>query len=177
MTEDPIAQLTPVYFADLVNAQAVNSALIDAFEREKHGADVRRTHLFAGRYENTYLPAGRIPELAPVSALAQATACRILDRTRLRQGFWFNEMHPGQRTTVHDHAEGNELLSAVYYVYCPEESGRLILHDDEAQVVVKPRPGLLVLFAPDLPHEVEINASRQTRLSIAFNFGPADDPA
>ena len=63
MTENPIAQLTPVYFADLANAEAVNSALFDAFEREKHGADVRRTHLFAGRYENTYLPAGRIPEL------------------------------------------------------------------------------------------------------------------
>ncbi|HOP15247.1 MAG: 2OG-Fe(II) oxygenase [Gammaproteobacteria bacterium] len=177
MIEPSFAQLTPVYFADLANALAVNSALVDAFEREKDGADVRRTHLFAGRYENTYLPAERVPELAPVSALAQATATRILDRAPLRQGFWFNEMHPGQRTTLHDHAEGNELLSAVYYVVCPEGSGRLILHDDEAQVVVMPRPGLLVLFAPDLPHEVEINASAQTRLSIAFNFGPVDDPA
>ena len=81
-------------------------------------------------------------------------------------------MQPGQRTSLHSHEELDECLSAVYYVTCPDDSGRLILHDDEAKIVIDPRPGLLVLFPPDLPHEVEENRGRGTRLSVAFNFGP-----
>ena len=81
-------------------------------------------------------------------------------------------MQPGQRPSLHSHEELDERLSAVYYVTCADDSGRLILHDDEAQILVTPRPGLLVFFPPDLPHEVEENRSDQTRLSVAFNFGP-----
>jgi uncharacterized RmlC-like cupin family protein len=164
--------LTPVYFADLADAADVNRALIGAFYREKDAPDVKRTHMFAGRYENIYVAHQRLPELQPLSAFALDAATRIVRRKALHHGFWFNEMPPGHSTTLHSHEELDELLSAVYYLQCPADSGRLILHDDEAQIVVTPRPGLLVLFPPDLPHEVEQNRSRQTRLSIAFNFGP-----
>ncbi len=174
MSDPGISSLTPVYFADLPDAGAVNRALIRAFEREKDGPEVRRTHMFAGRYENTYIVRQRLPELAPLTAFVLAAAARILHTEKLHHGFWFNEMPPGHSTTLHSHEELDELLSAVYYLECPDDSGRLILHDDEALITVKPRPGLLVLFPPDLPHEVELNRGRQTRLSIAFNFGPPD---
>jgi hypothetical protein len=62
-------------------------------------------------------------------------------------------------------------------VNCPADSGRLVLHDDEAVITVTPRPGLLVLFPPDLPHEVEEHRGQGTRLSVAFNFGPPPEPA
>jgi len=169
-----VSGLSPVWFAELPNAEPVNEALRAAFERERDAPDVRRTHHFAGRFENTYISAARLPEIAPVSSFALRVASSVLGRPSLRHGFWFNEMHPGQRTTLHSHEEDDELLSGVYYLACPAHSGRLILHDDEAQIAVTPRPGLLVLFPPDLPHEVEANDSRQTRLSVAFNFGPAD---
>jgi len=169
-----VSGLSPVWFAELPNADPLNRALRAAFEREKDAPDVRRTHHFAGRFENTYIPAARLPELLPVSRFAQRAASRVLGRSSLRQGFWFNEMHPGQRTTLHSHEEDDELLSGVYYLACPAHGGRLILHDDEAQIAVTPRPGLLVLFPPDLPHEVEVNNGLETRLSVAFNFGPAD---
>jgi len=168
-----LAMLTPVYFAELAEAQAVNQSLLAAYMREKVASDVRRTHHFMGRFENTYIPHQRIPELEPVARLARRAAAQVLGLDALRQGFWFNEMAPGQRTSLHSHEEDDELLSGVYYIVCPDHSGRLLLHDDEALVCVTPRPGLLVLFPPNLPHEVEENASGQTRLSVAFNFGPA----
>jgi len=168
-----ITALAPVFFAELDQATATNDALIAAFQREKHAPDVRRTHSFGDRFENTYIPTARLPELAPVREFALRAATGILGRDRLHHGFWFNEMHPGHRTTLHSHEEDDELLSAVYYLACPTGSGRLLLRDDEAVISVTPRPGLLVLFPPDLPHEVEQNASNRTRLSVAFNFGPA----
>lgn len=115
-----------------------------------------------------------MPEIAPVSAFARDVATRVLGRADLRCGFWFNAMSPGHRTTRHSHEENDEQLSAVYYVACPADSGRLILHDEAAQIIVTPQPGLLVVFPPDLPHEVEENRSEAMRLSVAFNFGPAN---
>ena len=168
--------LAPVYFAELPQADLLNRSLLAAYSRERDGPDVRRTHGFGGRFENTYIPRERLPELAPLTGFAQRAAARILGRDRLHYGYWFNEMQPGDRTTLHSHEEDDELLSAVYYISSPPGSGRLVLHDDEAQVYVTPRPGLLVLFPPDLPHAVEQNASEQTRLSVAFNFGPACSP-
>jgi hypothetical protein len=168
-----ISTLCPVFFAELAQATATNDALIAAFQREKDGPEVRRTHSFDDRFENTYIPPGRLPELAPVRDFALRTAAGILQRDQLHHGFWFNEMQPGQRTTLHSHEEDDELLSAVYYLECPARSGRLLLKDHDAVIAVTPRPGLLVLFPPDLPHEVEQNAGDRTRLSVAFNFGPA----
>lgn len=172
MSDILVTAMTAVHFAELPDATTVNAPLIAAFEREKHAPDIKRTHMFAGRFENTYIPQQRLPELAPLSEFVLAAARQVLDAGTLRHGFWFNEMHPGHSTTLHSHEEEDELLSAVCYLQCPENSGRLILHDDEAQIVVAPRPGLVVLFPPDLPHEVEENRSRETRLSVAFNFGP-----
>lgn len=172
MTAARISAITPVYFAELPNAGDTIAPLVAAFRREKDADDIKRTHMFHGRFENIYIPRARLPELAPLSDFVLASAALILRRDTLRHGFWFNEMPPGHKTTLHSHEEDDELLSAVCYLRCPENSGRLILHDDEAQIVVDPRPGLVVLFPPDLPHEVESNASDGTRLSVAFNFGP-----
>lgn len=174
MTSPGISSLTPIHFAELPGAGAINRALLAAYARESDAPGVRRTHHFHGRFENTYIPAARLPELEPVSAFALRAAAAVLGRPTLRHGFWFNEMHPGHRTKLHSHEEEDELLSGVYYLACPADSGRLILHDNEAEIMVTPRAGLLVLFPPDLPHEVEENRSTRTRLSVAFNFGPPD---
>lgn len=170
--ERTVTLSTPVHFAELPEAGAVNDRLANAFQREKRRDGARRSHHFFGRYENTYIDAERLPELAPVTRFVERVAHELAGTTALRHGFWFNEMQPGHKTSLHSHEEMDECLSAVYYVTCPDRSGRLILHDDDARIVVTPRPGLLVMFAPDLPHEVESNDSEHTRLSLAFNFGP-----
>lgn len=166
--------LSHVYFAELPNANSINTALISAYQREKGAEDLRRTHHFGGRFENVYIPAERLAEFGPVNDFVRHNAMQILGRHSLRQGFWFNEMHPGHRTSLHSHEELDELLSAVYYIQCPPDSGKLLLHDDDALITITPRPGMLVLFPPDLPHEVEENQAQTFRLSVAFNFGPTD---
>lgn len=173
-TEATLEPLPPVHLARLADAAAVNSTIGAAFRREKDRPEARRTHHFHGRFENIYIERSRLPEIAPAVGLALRCARTVLGHPDLRLGFWFNEMRPGERTSLHSHEELDEQLSAVYYVNAPPESGRLILHDDPATILITPEPGLLVLFPPDVPHEVERNAGTSTRLSIAFNFGPSN---
>lgn len=176
MSDAGPAALAPVHFAEFAAAGQVNPALLAAYRREATAADVKRTHHFGGRFENVYIPRQRLPEMAPLLDFVLATARRLLPAEALRYGFWFNDMAPGHTTSLHSHEEDDELLSAVYYVDCLADAGDLVIHDDRARVVIAPRPGLLVLFPPDLPHEVRRNDSTRPRLSIGFNFGPANAP-
>jgi uncharacterized RmlC-like cupin family protein len=82
-------------------------------------------------------------------------------------------MGPGHRTSLHTHEERDELLSAVYYVTAPAHCGDLVLDLSLTRLRLSPSPGLMVLFPPDVPHEVDVNRSGEDRLSVAFNFGPA----
>ena len=134
----------------------------------------RRTHFVGGRFENLYLERTRIPALAPVLDQALACAAIILGRSpeRLRCGFWLNLTGPGQGTSEHTHDESDELLSGVYYVDIPPDSGDLILYDGPSTIRIEPHPGSFIFFPPDLPHAVEINRSALPRLSIGINIGP-----
>jgi hypothetical protein len=57
-------------------------------------------------------------------------------------------------------------------VTVPERSGDLILHTDEGLFTLTPKPGCLVFFPPDMPHEVSKNCADAFRLSVGMNFGP-----
>jgi hypothetical protein len=165
--------LPGVYLGELADAEGLNRALSAAFEAHREGPNSRRTHLFNGRYENIYIDQRKIPAVSPVLAAAREFAGSLLRRDDLRLGFWFNCMGPGERTGLHTHDDADELLSGVYYVAAAEGSGRLVLHAGPEQYRISPRPGRFVFFDPALPHAVEPNASGRTRLSVAFNFGPA----
>ena len=169
-----IQSIAPVWIAQLERADRYLPALIERFLALREGPHTRATHWFEQRYENIYVDRERLPELLPIATEVVACAESILDRGDLKYGFWFNEMKPGDRTTLHDHYEDDELLSAVLYLTAPEGSGDLLLHDEPAIVRVSPRAGRMVLFPPDLPHQVETNRSGSTRLSMAFNFGPTE---
>ena len=138
---------------------------------------IRQTHHFAGRFENTYVDETDIPGIAAVLAAVQERAGQLLGMApdELKAGFWFNAMGPGHVTAPHHHDENDELLSAVYYIRVPADSGRLILHDGESRITVQPEEGKLVMFAPSILHEVTPNNSQEMRLSVAINVGPADD--
>jgi hypothetical protein len=175
-TEDQLAPLrpvAPVSLAQLEGAEDVNREILAQYLELRDHPATRRTHWMRDRYENTYIDAARIPALQLVIAAAAHYARQLLGREELKFGYWFNEMQPGQRTTLHSHDEADELLSCVYYVTAPALGGRLELHDEPALLYVEPTPGLFVFFAPQLPHAVEPNRSQQLRLSVAFNFGPA----
>lgn len=81
-------------------------------------------------------------------------------------------MNPGDKTTLHQHDDDDELLSAVYYIKVPENSGTLILHKTPIKTQVTPQEGMFAFFPPDMPHEVTENMSNSARISLGINIGP-----
>jgi len=164
-----------VYRLHLEDSASYNLHLGDAFERLANSPDTHRSHLFNGRYENIYPPRKQLPEIEPLIRTVEDAGRRILQRNGpLRTGFWFNRMNPGDVTTLHCHDDDDELLSAVYYLSTPSNSGRLLFHEGGSTLAVTPVAGTLLMFTPDLPHEVERHRGEGTRLSVAFNIGPGE---
>ena len=161
----------PLHYATLAASQSLNVSIQRAFERERQGPACRRSHLENGRYENTYIQREAIPEIEPLYDAALQAAQQILGIERLKSGFWFNAMQPGERTARHNHEEDDELLSCVYYLDTPPNCGDLLVHHREGTVRISPQAGSFVFFSPRLAHEVEPNRSDRQRLSVAFNFG------
>jgi hypothetical protein len=161
----------------LEDPETLNVSLYARF-MELSGTDrIRQSHHFAGRFENIYMAEADIPDIATVLNVAKQQAGQLLGIAAdiLKAGFWFNAMEAGHRTVTHHHDENDELLSVVYYIRVPENSGALILHDDDKRIRIQPREGKLVMFAPKVLHEVTANHSSELRLSVAINVGPAGD--
>lgn len=169
-----LVRTAPLHFGFLDGAEALNREVVEGFERWVDDPRTRRSHRFGGRYENVYIAPERIPALESVLATARRLAAEALglDQDTLQVGFWFNAMGPGERTLPHSHDEADELLSGVYYVAIPPESGELVIAQPHSRTHVAPRPGMFVFFPPDLVHEVTENRSDARRLSIGLNVGP-----
>lgn len=155
---------------------AIKKGFLTHYQR----SDIRKTHLFGGRYENIYLNHNHIPQLRALMADATAKAEKLLHKEGIRAGYWFNYMPPGSVTLAHRHDDDDELLSGVYYVDIPENSGNLILHEKvrhsenknkPESIEISPEEGIFIFFQPDIMHEVTINRSPESRLSIGMNFG------
>jgi hypothetical protein len=161
------------YVMPLANAASINQAILAEYARLRDDPALNRSHFFAGRYENVYVPEPRMPALRPVLVAARRGAAEYLRQPGLdlSVGFWLNEMAPGHVTLPHRHDEDDELVSAVYYVNVPEASGELVMTRGMISIRVTPLAGQFVFFPPDVLHEVTANCSRQTRLSIGMNFG------
>ncbi len=168
-----LLQNSLIHIGYLANAGRINEAILKSYLLLDEKDFKRRSHSFGGRYENLYLDPAHIPQLETVLDQARAFAAALLKLSKLKMGFWFNDMGPGDATSRHDHDEFDELLSAVYYVHVPENSGNLIIHDPPIQTEVMPESGMYVFFSPSVQHSVSINLSNARRLSIGMNFGPA----
>lgn len=168
------------------NSPEINAQIESGFLKHHNDPDIRKTHLFEGRYENIYLNVQHIPVLQSLIDEAITLAEEILAEeiragrrpgiNNLRAGYWFNYMPPGATTTLHTHDDDDELLSCVYYINVPENSGNLIIYDDTDKtspnkIEIKSRTGDFIFFKPNIRHEVTRNNSSEFRLSIAFNFG------
>ncbi|MCK4864857.1 MAG: 2OG-Fe(II) oxygenase [Gammaproteobacteria bacterium] len=151
----------------------VNKKVLEKFESLTDDDFKEKTHLFNGRYENIYLEIKKIPGLEIIVNAALENSAKILNikKEKLVSGFWLNSMAAGDVTTAHTHDDDDELLSCVYYIRVPENSGNLIITADNEKTTIKPEEGMFVFFSPDTLHEVSKNKSTESRLSIAFNFG------
>jgi hypothetical protein len=168
--------IPPLYrIGECRDCEALNATLRARIEQLTPGEIVRRHHYLGGRYENLYVTLESIPGLRVILDLATAQAAHILNRPKkdLRLGWWLNIMQPGDITWPHTHDAGDELLSGVYYIDVPPDSGKLLLTQDVQCLEIEPRAGRFVFFAPDVMHEVTRNESDRPRISVGFNVGPA----
>jgi uncharacterized RmlC-like cupin family protein len=163
----------PLYASRLPDCAELNRRILAAYAALDEGAFTQRSHHIGGRFENLYLDRTRIPEVDEVLAHAERCAREVLGMGSLplRSGFWLNVQGPGHATSAHTHDENDELLSGVYYVSVPAQSGNLILLDSYREIRVAPAPGMFLSFPPALPHRVETNRSQQERFSIVSTSG------
>jgi hypothetical protein len=154
----------------------LNTGMYERFVALSGTGRARQTHYYAGRPENIYLDKADIPEITRVLKLLlhQAGVLLGIPAESLKAGFWFNAMEAGQRTSLHHHDENDELLSAAYYIRVPENSGNLVLHAGDGRVSITPQAGKLVMFEPDVLHEVTVHRGSGLRLSVGMNVGPVD---
>lgn len=140
----------------------------------KDTAQARKTHFFAGRYENIYLERVAIPELDIIlnTALAEAAQLLTCAQSELTLGFWFNIMHQGDVTLLHAHDDDDELLSGTYYLQIPPDSGKLQLTLPDGIRRIEPIAGNFVFFHPGIEHEVTRHNHATPRISLGMNIGP-----
>ncbi len=163
-----------IHLVQIPDSHNLNRQLLNRFKVLQGQQETQRSHFFQGRFENIYIERQHIPEILSLITTVENIAKIILkSNAPLRCGYWFNWMQPGHSTSLHTHEENDELLSAVYYVTAPDQSGDLLIGNDPYTLRYRPVPGMLALFSPQLPHAVAVNASDQERLSIAFNIGLA----
>jgi len=166
-----------VHIGFMPDAAGINRQIMDAFLRFCEDDFSRRSHFFGGRYENLYFERESIPAVKLVLEQANSFAAEILkvNRQGLRSGFWINDMGSDQSTTEHDHDDNDEVLSGVYYVHVPKESGELVIVDKHCRTLIEPQAGMFVFFAPNVVHSVSVNRSKERRISMGMNFGPVTD--
>jgi uncharacterized protein (TIGR02466 family) len=105
--------------------------------------------------------------------------------------WWINENNFGDYNELHNHYinEDHLVLTGIYYLETPKESGDLIFQNQDfnkfndsnfklfkdanfhARYVWKPKKYDLLLFSPSQFHMVEPNRSKKSRISVAFNIG------
>ena len=168
---------TPAFYSlHIKQPEPLNQALMEGFKRYSQHGSSRSSHFYQGRYENVYIGRDLIPQIDQVLQPARVAAAAILQVNveTLKAGLWFNAMPPGSRTLKHAHDDDDELLSAVYYVSVPENSGHLVLYAGHFCTHVMPQSGMLVFFPPSVQHEVSENCSNELRLSLGINIGPVN---
>ncbi len=189
---------TPIWRFEFSDYESVNAAILEELERigwdrldERQRAIFHPSHSFS---EDRFVSVDEVPSMRVVLELF-VSACNAIARERnwdtrekkvSLRNFWIHATPPGDLTQFHNHKP--DLLSGVYYVDKPEDSGDLIFVDvnpyHEYSPSVLPgttdpitRPemtfeavaGTMLIFPAWLPHKAPKNNSTRRRVSISFN--------
>lgn len=177
---------TPLWMCDYPDAAALNPLLRQSAERQISAEpinSVRRSNRRGVRSGVDLAAQPWDPLTAFISTVVQGLIRDDLDWKLHTPGL--NVHGFGGFNASHIHS--NCLLSGVYYIACPAESGDLVLEDPRPQsvfanayhlfqhdlgrptVCLTPHEGLLVLFPSWLSHHVEPSAAAQLRMSLPIN--------
>ena len=107
----------------------------------------------------------------------QSITCMYTSQEVHIQSMWANINDKGDSNAHHTH-EG--IISGVFYLQVPENSGRLVLVDPavrnynsaikNSNYGIKPERLACIVFPSWLEHYVEPNQSNENRISISFNI-------
>ena len=161
MKQDSDRVYSKIFLQDM---SSVNADILRAFLVMSPEDYNKQTHFFHGRYENIYIDDLQIPQLKILIDRIREEIAKFLkaDIRQIKIGFWLNVMMPGDKTTRHCHDDLDEVLSGVYYVKVPAQSGNLVLYAED-KTEIEPRENMLVFFSPAIEHEVLVNKSNDLR--------------
>ena len=179
---------TKIFFKDLINDNEINKPLeseiikLSKVEQSLQLSNVKGWHSntnlhhknefsFIKNKIESFLQG--IYEVNNIAGVSEITA------------MWANINSEGCSNSIHVHP--NSIFSGVYYVTYPENSGHLYFKDPRPGCeMVKPNytssadefytkqpfigaPGMCFIFPSWMPHGVEINNTKENRISISFN--------
>ena len=182
---------TPVYIQEIPNAVELNQYLEQKIlQWSQQNKGVSKTN--AGGWHST-TDMNQKEEYNVLTKELFAMQNKIFTKEFLTQkpvlgNMWANINYPGNANRPHLHP--NSLFSGVYWVKAPEKSGSLMLYEPRPgvqctmpnrkegklppelwrEVHYTPRAGTAVMFPAWLWHEVKLNESNDTRISVSFNF-------
>ena len=102
------------------------------------------------------------------------------------RNYWVNVNEPRTFNNVHNHTDC--VFSGVFFVDVPKDSGNLYFVDPQTPLFehnplskfiqtkhyLEPKNGYVVLFPSWTLHAVEMNSSKYSRISIAFDYSLSD---
>ena len=141
-----------------------------------------KTHNINGRWENLYLDIHYVPEVKNILLFACRTAKNLIGKNVFvpvkelgfpNNEFWFNIACKDESTRWHNHKNG-AVLSGVYYLQVPKNSGNITFRQNKGTEVVQwtsiSEKGKMILFDSNIQHCVPANQNHKKRISIAFNI-------
>lgn len=130
-------------------------------------------------------------ELAPIRNKIALEVNKYIEHLKYKGEFdfsssWVTLTKPEEQSHYHTH--GNTIFSGIYYFKTVDECGNIVftnfnktnwgINKKEANVYnsstweVAPTENRIILFPSDVPHKININKSKFTRISLAFNVIP-----
>jgi len=190
---------TPLWQFTLPEAETLNAKLVTAIarERERDPKGMQISNVLGWHSQDDLHRREEFQEFINMVGKNLAVAVRELawDLEAIvpkLNNCWAMANIPNSTTKAHHHP--NSVLSGVYYVRAPQESGNIFFFDprpgaqtlvppcakynslNSAQVTIVPRAGLMVIFPSWLWHGVGPNRTSEDRLSLSFNIGIAQKP-
>ena len=156
--EDKTSDLDIKYWVDLLYGLLPNPKFSYKNGNGTHFTiDYLKTH-------NSFIPL--IDQINLISGKIHNNSLKLTD-------IWGNIAPPLTQDNLHHHKNNLNQISGVLYLQTPQDSGNIIFInpiDANIKSSYKPQPGSIIFFDSSLLHYVEVNRSKEDRISIAFDF-------
>jgi uncharacterized protein (TIGR02466 family) len=184
---------TPIWHFNLDNYQQLNQTLLQEIkvEQQNDSKGQKRSNVLGWHSANDLHHRESFAEFTQIigANVWEVATCLHWDLAKISlaiESCWAIVNGKLAANSVHNHP--NSLLSGVYYLQAPENSGVISFSDPRpaAHVLVppmtefspwtlpkisyKPQVGTMLLFPSWLLHSVEMNLSSELRISLSFNI-------